>query len=207
MITIVDYGAGNLKSVEKAFNFIGVKTNITSSPKELLEAKAIVLPGVGAFGEAIKKINESGLGDVLQEMVFKNVPLLGICLGLQMLFDFSEEGNAKGLGILKGEVKKFPKEIGLKIPHMGWNQVGIKKDSKLLAGIDDNTNFYFVHSYYLSCKENVVVGKTGYGIEFDSVVEKENIFATQFHPEKSGKDGLKIMANFAKIAEGGVLAC
>ena len=189
MIAVIDYGAGNLQSVVKALNFIGCKSVVTNDENELMKADGAILPGVAA--DAVLKFIESGK------------PLLGICLGLQLLFDESEESpGVKGLGLIKGSIKKIPNNNGeLKIPHMGWNSLDIKKHNGLFKGIEEEPYVYFVHSYYLKADdENVVAARTSYGVDIDASVEYKNIFATQFHPEKSGKTGLKILRNFAEIA-------
>jgi len=199
MIAIIDYGMGNLKSVEKAFNFLGGDTFVTGSPKEILGASKVVLPGVGAFAEAVKCIKDTGLDQVINETIRKGKPFLGICLGLQLMFDYSEEnGGFEGLGILKGKIKKI--DTGLKIPHMGWNSLNIKKENALFKGLSDNPYVYFVHSFHLVADDKeIVTATTEYGEEIEVAVEKDNIFLTQFHPEKSGKTGLKMLENFIEL--------
>lgn len=202
-MTIVDYGAGNLNSVQKAFQALGVETAITADPKVVARASALILPGVGAFGAAVKSLREGGLAEVLGEKISGNTPFLGICLGLQLLFDCSEEGPAQGLGLLGGQVKRFPSSLALKVPHMGWNQVHRNGESRLLAGTEEGEYYYFVHSYYLEADNREhVVGQCEYGMPFDAVVERGNLFATQFHPEKSGRAGLQVLKNFVDIAQG-----
>ncbi|MCR5824042.1 MAG: imidazole glycerol phosphate synthase subunit HisH [Lachnospiraceae bacterium] len=201
MITIIDYGAGNLESVEKAFDFLGYETLITSDEKTILDSEKIVLPGVGAFGDAMNMLTSSGLADTVKKAVKKGIPLLGICLGMQMLFESSEEGeNVPGLGIFKGSIKKFENTPGFKIPQIGWNSIKLREDSRLFKGIPDGAYVYFVHSYYLDAKDkNIVAATCDYIHPFDAAVECGNVFACQFHPEKSGKTGLAILKNFAEI--------
>jgi len=203
MITIIDYGSGNLRSISNGFTKINVESNITNNPETIANAKYLVLPGVGAFGQAMKNI--SPYKKLIIEHINEGKPFLGICLGLQILLTKSEESpNIKGLNIFKGEVKKLPKENNLKIPHMGWNRLDrttyeSKKTCSILDRIDKNY-FYFVHSYYGSPEEKeVVAGTCGYGFDVTAVLHENNIFATQFHPEKSGVGGLKILKNFVKI--------
>lgn len=194
MITIIDYGAGNLKSVEKAVNFLGYKAQITDNLDVIKNAQKLILPGVGSFGSAMQKLIDKGLDTVLKEV---KVPLLGICLGLQLLFDYSEESDCKGLGMLKGNIVKIP-DNGLKIPQIGWNSININAGRGLFKDIPNNSYVYFVHSYYLDASDKGIVSATvDYGATLDVAVESGNIFATQFHPEKSGDIGLKILNNFA----------
>jgi len=199
MIAIIDYGMGNLKSVEKAFDFLGCETVITGSPEKIRSASKVVLPGVGAFAEAVKCIRETHLDEVIDETIQKGKPFLGICLGLQLMFDYSEEnGGFEGLGILKGKIKRI--DSGLKIPHMGWNSLNIKKENALFKGLPDNPYVYFVHSFHLIAEDkNIVTATTDYGKEIEVAVGKDNIFLTQFHPEKSGETGLKMLKNFINI--------
>uniref|UniRef100_A0A7C5V0F3 Imidazole glycerol phosphate synthase subunit HisH n=1 Tax=Caldicellulosiruptor owensensis TaxID=55205 RepID=A0A7C5V0F3_9FIRM len=197
-ICIVDYGMGNLRSVQKAFEYIGFDVFVTSSKDEIERAEAIVLPGVGAFDVAIFNLERFGLVDVLRKKIRESL-FLGICLGYQLLYEFSEEGNCEGLKILKGDVKKFSQKENIKIPHMGWNRIKVKGNSKLLKGMD-NQFVYFVHSYYVENKDKSIVSSVcEHGIEFDSSIEIGNIFATQFHPEKSGEVGLQILKNFGGL--------
>ena len=200
MIAIIDYDAGNLKSVEKALLFLGEKAMVTSSAQEILGADKIILPGVGAFGEAMEKLNASGLSDVIREAVQRKIPLLGICLGLQLLFEASEESSGvRGLSVLKGTIKRIPDKEGFKVPHIGWNSLTINPESKLFQNISQDSFVYFVHSYYLSAEERIVAATTDYVVPIHAAVEKEHIFACQFHPEKSGEIGLKLLKNFATL--------
>jgi len=206
MIAIVDYKAGNLTSVKRALNYLGYEAVVTSDPQEVLEADRVIFPGVGAAGAAIEDLRTSGMAEVLREIYLRQTPLLGICLGTQIIFESSEEDNAKCLGILPGTVKAFPrplhdpetKEI-LKVPHMGWNKVRFIKTHPVFSGIDPKAEFYFVHSYYpMPSYTELILGVTDYGIKFVSVVAHRGLVAVQFHPEKSGRPGLKILDNFCK---------
>jgi len=200
MIAIIDYDAGNLKSVEKAFQFLGIEAKITSSPEEILAADKIILPGVGAFGDAMEKLNVRGLSEVIKTAVQRKIPLLGICLGLQLLFEASEESpGVEGLSILKGKIVRIPDKEGFKVPHIGWNSLKINPESRLFAGIPEDSYVYFVHSYYLQAEEPIVAATTDYVVNIHAAVEKEHVFACQFHPEKSGEIGLKLLENFAKL--------
>ncbi len=201
MIAIIDYGAGNLRSVEKAFAYLGYETVVSSDEKEILSADKVVLPGVGAFGDAMDMLRRSGLDETVKKAVAGNIPLIGICLGMQMLFEESEEGpGVPGLGIFKGKIKKFEETPGFKIPQIGWNSIKIKEGSRLFKDIPDDSYVYFVHSYYLKADdENIVAAKCDYIHPFHAAIEYENVFACQFHPEKSGKTGLKMLSNFAEI--------
>lgn len=201
MIAIIDYGAGNLQSVKKAFDFIGAESVITNDPEVILSADKILLPGVGSFGDAMDSMEKNGLVETVKECALSGKPFLGICLGLQLLFEESEESpGVKGLGIFKGKIKKFSSDMGLKIPHIGWNSLEIKQNDTLFKDIPENAYVYFVHSYYLHAEEeNDIATVTNYGIDFHSAVGKNNIFATQFHPEKSGDVGLQILRNFASM--------
>jgi len=196
MITLIDYGAGNLFSLKNAFCSLGFLAKTTRSKREIKRAKVLVLPGVGSFKKTIENLKSFGILEViLKEVLEKKKPFLGICLGLQIFFEESQEGDTKGLGIFKGKVKRFR---GIITPHMGWNQVKILKDSKIFRGIKDGEFFYFCHSYYAPLTP-FTVGVTNYKVNFSSVILKENILLTQFHPEKSQKAGLKFLKNFLKI--------
>ena len=199
MIALIDYGVGNLYSVEKALNFVGGNVKITSRAEDLRRAEKIILPGVGAFGDCMKNLEATGLIPTILEEVAKKKFLLGICVGLQILFEESEESpNVKGLGIFKGKVKKISAK-NLKIPHMGWNSVEMT-NSKLFADVKKNSYFYFVHSYHAApFEKNFIIATTDYEEKITAAVESENIFATQFHPEKSGDVGLKILKNFVEL--------
>lgn len=200
MIAIIDYGAGNLHSVKNALDFLGAESKITGSASKILSADKVILPGVGAFGSAMNALTASGLKEVIFEVADKGTPLLGICLGLQLMFEKSEEApDVKGLGLFKGTIVKIP-DRGLEIPHMGWNSIEVVKDSRILNNIGENPFVYFVHSYYLNASdEGVVSAYTDYGERLGIAVEKDNVFATQFHPEKSGETGMKILKNFINL--------
>lgn len=198
MIAMIDYDAGNLRSVEKALKALGETPVITRNREEILKADKVILPGVGSFGDAMEKLNQYGLTDVIREVTDRNIPLLGICLGLQLLFESSEEcPGVRGLSILPGRIVKIPDCPGLKIPHMGWNSLDIKEGTKMFAGIESGAYVYFVHSYYLQAgDESIVVASAEYSTHIHAAVERGNVFACQFHPEKSGETGLKILKNF-----------
>ena len=201
MVAIIDYDAGNIKSVEKAIHFLGKDVVITRDPDVILNASHVILPGVGAFGDAMEKLQSYNLVSIIEEVVKRRIPFLGICLGLQLLFEKSEESpGVSGLGILKGEIKRIPAEEGLKIPHIGWNSLTFPKQSRLFQGIKEESYVYFVHSYYLKARQpEIVAAITEYGTQIHASVESENVFACQFHPEKSSSVGLKILENFLKI--------
>ena len=203
MIAILDYDAGNLKSVEKALIRLGEEAVITRDSSVILGADKIILPGVGAFGDAMGKLKEFGLDQVIHEVVDRGTPFLGICLGLQLLFERSEETpGVEGLGILKGEILRIPDAEGLKIPHMGWNSLQLKNNGRLFRGISGNPYVYFVHSYYLKAAEpEIVKASAWYSTTIHASVEKDNVFACQFHPEKSSELGLHILKNFAAIGK------
>ena len=205
MIAIIDYDAGNLKSVEKALLRLGEEAGVSRERETILEADKVILPGVGSFGDAMGKLREFGLDKVIYEVVEKGMPFLGICLGLQLLFERSDEApGVKGLGILKGEILRIPAYEGLKIPHMGWNSLELKNSGRLFEGLPQNPYVYFVHSYYLKAEEeDIVKASTWYSTEIHASVEKDNVFACQFHPEKSSDTGLQILKNFAEIPKEG----
>lgn len=205
MIAIIDYDAGNIKSVEKALHYFGEETTVTRDPQTLLNADKVILPGVGSFGQAMENLHTYGLVPVIHEIVEKKTPFLGICLGLQLLFESSEETpGVEGLGILKGKIVKIPPAPGLKIPHMGWNSLHFQNNGRLFQGIPEQTYVYFVHSYYLQAEEpEIVKATTEYSTCIHASVEKDNVFACQFHPEKSSKWGLKILENFATVGKDG----
>jgi glutamine amidotransferase len=199
MIAIIDYDAGNLKSVEKALNLLGEETVITRDKEVILSADKAILPGVGSFGDAMENLHRFGLVEVIKEFVASKKPFLGICLGL--LFERSDESpNVEGLGILKGEILRIPACEGLKIPHMGWNSLEITSNATLFQGIAQGSYVYFVHSYYLKASDpSIVTATTEYSTFIHASVEKDNVFACQFHPEKSSEVGLQILKNFAKL--------
>ena len=199
MIRIVDYGMGNLRSVQKAFEKLGIAAEIVTSPDQIASAEKLVLPGVGAFRDAIHELERLELVEPIREHIRKDKPFLGICLGLQLLFDVSfEDGEWKGLGVLAGDVVRFPAMPDLKVPHMGWNNLEPTHACRLLNEIPADASVYFVHSYYVRpTDESVIAARTTYGIPFTSMIERGNLFATQFHPEKSQKVGLKLLENFA----------
>lgn len=204
MIAIIDYGAGNIQSVNKALIHLDCDTLVTRDKDIIMKADGAVLPGVGSFGDTMNTMTQYGIKDTVLDYTKSGKPFLGICLGLQLLFPASEESpEAKGLGIFDGTITKIPSGEGLKIPHIGWNSLDIKKKDGIFKGIDNNSYVYFVHSYYLNAKDkNIVSAQTNYGVTIDAAVEKGNVFATQFHPEKSGETGLKILKNFADIVKG-----
>ena len=201
MVAIIDYDAGNIRSVEKAVNSLGSEVMITRNANEILSQDHIILPGVGAFGDAMEKLSKYGLVDVIKEVADRQIPLLGICLGQQLFFERSEESEGvEGLGLLKGEVVKLPTETGLKVPNIGWNSLELHNGGRLFKGIEEGSFVYFVHSYYCKAEQRDVVKATiEYGTSADVSVEKGNIFATQFHPEKSSDIGLKILDNFLQV--------
>ena len=204
MIAIIDYGAGNIQSVKKAFEHIGCDCFVTRNHDEIIKADGAVLPGVGSFGDTVDSLNQFGIKDTAIEFINSGKPFFGICLGLQLLFPGSEESEgAEGLGVFDGTITKIPNGDGLKIPHMGWNSLKITKDSRLFKGIEENPYVYFVHSYFLNAADkSIVAAQTEYGVTIDAAVEKGNVFATQFHPEKSGNTGLRILKNFVDIVGG-----
>ena len=201
MIAIIDYDAGNIKSVEKAMLLLGQEVKITREKDELLNADKVILPGVGAFGDAMGKIRQYGLEEVIKEVVKKETPFLGICLGLQLLFESSDETpGVEGLGILKGKILRIPDKEGLKIPHMGWNSLKFPKEGRLFKGLPEDSYVYFVHSYYLEAEEeSIVTATTEYSTRIHASVEQGNVFACQFHPEKSSDVGIQILRNFVEL--------
>ena len=202
MIAIIDYDAGNIKSVEKAAAYLGKNAKITADYDEIMSASHVILPGVGSFGDAMGRLQKSGISQAIYDVIEKGTPFLGICLGLQLLYESSEESpGVEGLGVLKGHIMRIPKEEGLKIPHMGWNSLHITPKAKLFQGITGNPYVYFVHSYYLKAEnETEVAAVTQYGTQIHASVERDNVFACQFHPEKSSAVGLKILENFLNLA-------
>ena len=205
MIAIIDYDAGNIKSVEKALISLGEETKVTRDPQVILNADGVILPGVGAFGDAMDKLHSYGLVDVIKQVVAKDTPFLGICLGLQLMFDSSEETpGVEGLGILPGKIVRIPDGEGIKVPHIGWNSLIYPNQGRLYKGIPENSYVYFVHSYSLQAKEpEIVKAATEYGTYIHASVEKGNVFACQFHPEKSSSVGLKILQNYIDIVKEG----
>lgn len=201
MIAIIDYDAGNLKSVEKALVSLGEVPVITREKDAILNADKVILPGVGAFGDAMEKLQQYGLTDVIRQVAKNDTPLLGICLGLQLLFESSEESpGVEGLGICKGKILRIPSTDGLKIPHMGWNSLHYDHSGRLFAGIEEDSYVYFVHSYYLEAEdEAIVTASTEYAVHIHASIEQGNVFACQFHPEKSSDTGLAILKNFIKL--------
>jgi imidazole glycerol-phosphate synthase subunit HisH len=201
LIAIVDYGMGNLRSVQKAFEKIGATARVVPFPRDIENARGIVLPGVGAFGQAMENLRAIGWIDPLRDACARGVPFIGICLGMQLLFESSEEmGQHEGLGILRGEVKRFSGE--LKVPQMGWNQIHIQRSSPLLRDVAEGSYAFFVHSYYCAPRDSdIILATTEYGIEFASMVGRGNVFGAQFHPEKSQSVGLKMLENFAAMAK------
>ncbi|PKM83315.1 MAG: imidazole glycerol phosphate synthase subunit HisH [Firmicutes bacterium HGW-Firmicutes-14] len=199
MIAIINYGMGNLRSVQKGFERVGFEARVTEDPEEVRMADKVVLPGVGAFGDAVKNLAEAGMLEVIDETVKSGKPFLGICLGLQLMFETSEEGGFhRGLGIFPGHVRLLPP--GLKVPHMGWNQIEVQKEVPILKDIPDESSFYFVHSFYVDPAEpDIITTLTEYGIRFTSIASSGNVFGIQFHPEKSSSLGLRILKNFGEL--------
>ena len=203
MVTIVDYGMGNLASVKNILRYLGYDSVISGDIKDITQADKLILPGVGHFGRAMEEINKRGMIEILNTQVMdKKVPVLGICLGMQLLLSSSEEGEAEGLGWIPGQVTRFnPADMGeLKVPHMGWDYVKVEQNNPIVNGVDDNSRFYFVHSYHAQCenRENCIA-TTEYGITFDSIIGRDNIYGAQFHPEKSHKFGMQLLNNFLKL--------
>jgi glutamine amidotransferase len=201
MIAIIDYGAGNLRSVRNALSAVGVESRTVSTPRELMESDSAILPGVGSFADAMDNLDRRGLSDAVRRFCGDDRPMLGICLGLQLLFESSEESpGAKGLGILRGCVRRFP-DTGLKVPQIGWNTLNVLRPEGIFAGVKKGDCAYFVHSYYVDAADRSVVAVTSdYGVTFDAAVHRGNLYATQFHPEKSGECGLEMLRRFAVIA-------
>lgn len=201
MISIVDYGMGNLGSVLNMFKKINVAARLVQNPDELNMAEKILLPGVGSFDKAMQKINENGFREILDRKALnEKIPVLGICLGMQLLTNESEEGTLPGLSWINASTKRFPKDMGLKVPHMGWNIVDLKEESLLTRNLDRESRFYFVHSYYVKVANPInSILSTKYGISFDSAIQKDNIYGAQFHPEKSHKFGMQLLKNFAAL--------
>ena len=206
MIALIDYDAGNMKSVEKALQLLGQETVVTRDPDEIYRADGVILPGVGSFGDAMENLRRFGLVEVIRRVTEQGTPFLGICLGLQLLFESSEESpGVEGLGLLPGKILRIPAGEGRKIPHMGWNDITFPHPGRLFAGVAEHSYVYFVHSYYLKAEDpSIVTAVTRYGTGIHASVEKGNLFACQFHPEKSSDVGLQILKNFAAVcAEGG----
>ena len=203
MIAIIDYGAGNVQSVYRAFRFIGCDCKITRDKNEIISADGAVLPGQGSFGDCMNSLISYGIKDTVLKFMNSGKPFLGICVGLQLLFESSEESEGTdGIGVFKGKIKIIPNGEGLKIPHMGWNSLDILSNDGIFKGIENNSFVYFVHSYYLDCPDkSIVTAQTEYGVKIDAAVTKDNITATQFHPEKSGDTGLRMLKNFADMCE------
>ena len=201
MIAIIDYDAGNIKSVEKALLLLGQEAVVTGDKDTILAADKVVLPGVGAFGDAMGNLRRTGLDNVIRKVAEKGTPFLGICLGLQLLFERSDEApGVEGLGILQGEILRIPDKEGLKIPHMGWNSLHLENDGRLFRGVEEGAYVYFVHSYYLkAAEESIVKASAEYSVHIHASVEKDNVFACQFHPEKSSDVGLSILKNFVEL--------
>lgn len=201
MIAIINYGMGNLLSVQKGLERVGFPARVVDTPDDVAAARGVVLPGVGAFADAMRNLKARGLDRAVLDALAGGKPFLGICLGLQLLFEASEEwGHTAGLGIFKGYVRRLPGEV--KVPHMGWNQVFLTAPSPLFEGIADGSRFYFVHSYYVEPVErSIVLGETEYGVRFAAAVGRDRIFGIQFHPEKSAREGLRVLANFGRVVE------
>ncbi|MCR5343964.1 MAG: imidazole glycerol phosphate synthase subunit HisH [Butyrivibrio sp.] len=201
MLAIIDYDAGNIKSVVNAFKFLGTDALVTRDPNEIMKADRVILPGVGAFGDAMRKLEEYKLTEVIRDVAGSGTPFMGICLGLQLLFDSSDESEGvSGLGILRGKIKRIPDNGVLKVPQIGWNSLTYPNKGRLFKGIDEDSYVYFVHSYYLDADDkSIVTATTEYGTTIDASVEKENVFACQFHPEKSAEVGMEILKNFLSI--------
>ena len=201
MVAIIDYDAGNIRSVEKAVRYLGKEVTVTSEPEEILAADRVILPGVGAFGDAMKRLHAMGLVEVIRQAADRGTPFLGICLGLQLLFEKSEESpGVRGLSVLPGKILRIPDGPGLTVPHIGWNSLEFRDGSRLFDGIEHGAYVYFVHSYYLKAEEDsLVAARTEYGVSIHAAVERGNLFACQFHTEKSSAVGLQILKNFAQM--------
>lgn len=201
MIAVIDYDAGNIRSVEKAITALGYEVECTRNKESILQAEKVILPGVGAFGDAMEKLHRYELVETIHKVAEAGTPFLGICLGLQLLFDESEESpGVQGLGLLKGKILRFDDSIGMKVPQIGWNDLQFPRKGRLFEGLEEKPYVYFVHSYYLQAKEEEIVTATAeYGVRIHASVEKDNLFACQFHPEKSSETGLKILENFLKL--------
>ncbi|MDE7224386.1 MAG: imidazole glycerol phosphate synthase subunit HisH [Acetatifactor sp.] len=204
MIAIIDYDAGNIKSVEKALIALGEQVAVTRDTVEILGADGVILPGVGAFGDAMERLESYGLVETIHQVAERHIPFLGICLGLQLMFDSSEESpGVQGLGLLPGRIVRIPDDGGLKVPHIGWNNLKYPNKGRLFCGLPEDAYVYFVHSYYLQAQEeSIVKATTQYGALIHASVEKDNIFACQFHPEKSSSVGMKILQNFIGVVKG-----
>lgn len=199
MITIVDYGAGNLRSIARAFDYLSVPAQVVDRPEAVMRAEAVVLPGVGAAGAAMRFLQAKGLDAAVCTALKRDIPFLGVCLGMQLLFGRHEEGDVAGLALLPGRVRRFPE--GLLVPQVGWNQVSMLRESALFDGIPHGAHFYFVHSYYSEPEETATIaGQTEYGAPYCSVIESGNLWGVQFHPEKSSTNGLRLLYNFSKVA-------
>ena len=209
MIAIIDYDAGNLRSVEKALEALGQQVIVTKDAETIRQAEKVILPGVGAFGDAMANLQRLGLVEVIRETAASGKPFLGICLGLQLLFEDSDETpGVPGLGILRGHIKRIPEQPGLKVPHMGWNNLELHHDGALFRGLPEHPYVYFVHSYYLEAKDpDIVTATAEYGVTIHASVQSGNLFACQFHPEKSSQIGLAILKNFAELPEKGAQVC
>ncbi|HEX6777961.1 MAG TPA: imidazole glycerol phosphate synthase subunit HisH [Ktedonobacterales bacterium] len=199
MLTIVDYGAGNLRSVARAFEYLGIPAQVVDRPEAVERAEAVVFPGVGAAGAAMRHLKEKGLDEAISAALKRGIPFLGVCLGMQLLLSYHEENNVAGLALLPGRVRRLPDDV--LVPQMGWNQVTLLRESPLFAGIPPGAHFYFNHSYYTDpANRELIAGQTNYGLPFCSVIEAGNLWGVQFHPEKSSANGLKLLRNFAKVA-------
>ena len=209
MIAIIDYDAGNLRSVEKALEALGQQVIVTKDAETIRQAEKVILPGVGAFGDAMANLQRLGLVEVIRETAASGKPILGICLGLQLLFEDSDETpGVPGLGILRGHIKRIPEQPGLKVPHMGWNNLELHHDGALFRGLPEHPYVYFVHSYYLEAEDpDIVTATAEYGVTIHASVQSGNLFACQFHPEKSSQIGLAILKNFAELPEKGAQVC